>query len=440
MPARDDHLRMRAALFERQRDQLARMLAEVLPRNRFYADKFRRAGLERIDIRTPADLLRLPLTTKAELLAEQAEHPPYGRLLTYPPERYTRLNQTSGSKGVPLRWLDTAESWNWALDCWAQMFRMAGLTAADRLLFAFSFGPFLGFWTAFDAAQRLGCLCLPAGGMSSGARLRFLLDNQATVVLCTPTYALHLAQVAQEQGIRLGPETPGYAVRALIVAGEPGGSIPATRRRIEEAWHARVFDHSGMTEIGPLAIECEPAPAGLHVMEEHYLAEVLDPDTLQPATTGELVLTNLGRWGSPLIRYRTGDLVRLDPEPCVCGSIFMRLAGGILGRTDDMIAIRGNNFYPSALEGVIRRFAEVVEYRVEIDTSADLVELRVEIEPASGLASDHLADRVAAAIRDELLFRAEVRLVPPGSLPRFEMKAQRIQRKSPGNPILRGTS
>src|SRR5262249_28413563 len=143
--------------------------------------------------------------------------------------------QTSGTKGRPLRWLDTAESWSWALGCWEQIYRIAGVTAEDRLFFAFSFGPFLGFWTAFDAGERLGCLCLPSGGRSRAARLRLLLDNQATVVLCTPTYALRLAEVAQEHGIALARSTPGYAVRALIVAGEPGGSIPATRARIEQA-------------------------------------------------------------------------------------------------------------------------------------------------------------------------------------------------------------
>lgn len=417
----------RESLFDRQRERLNRMLAEVLPRHRFYRDKLG----DDVQIRDRHDLERLPLTTKDELVSEQAAHPPYGRLLTYGRERYTRLHQTSGSQGTPLRWLDTAESWNCALDCWAQMFRMIGVTSADRLLFAFSFGPFLGFWTAFESASRLGCLCFAAGGMSSGARLRMLLDNEATILLCTPTYALHLAQVAQEQGIRLDRTTPGYGIRALIVAGEPGGSIPATRQRLEAAWQARVFDHSGMTEIGPLAIECEPAPGGLHVMEEDYIAEVLEPDTLRPVVAGEigeLVLTNLGRWGSPLIRYRTADLVRVDPQPCRCGSDFMRLAGGILGRTDDMIAIRGNNFYPSALEEVVRRFAEVVEYRVEVDTSAALAELRVELE-AGPNAGPELPGRVAQAIRDELMFRAEVLMVPSGSLPRYEMKARRVSRR-----------
>jgi phenylacetate-CoA ligase len=423
MPAVDDAFRPRADLEQIQGKRLARMLDEVLTRNCFYAAKL---GKEAAGVRRVADLARLPLTTKAELLADQQAHPPYGTALTYPEVRYTRLHQTSGTHGVPLRWLDTPESWEWMLGCWTQIFQMAGVTAADRLFFPFSFGPFLGFWTAFDAAQRIGCLCLPAGGMSSGARLRMLLDNCATVVLCTPTYALHLAEVAREQGVTL-------EARCLIVAGEPGGSIPATRRRIEDAWHARVFDHSGLTEVGPVAIECPEHPGGLHLLEADYIAEAIDPATTAPmpeGQTGELVLTNLGRWGSPLIRYRTGDLVRIDPEPCRCGRTFRRLDGGILGRTDDMITVRGNNFYPAALEGVLRRFPEIVEYQVEVDTTAPLAALRIDVEPSTAHGrADHLADRVAEAIRDELLFRAEVTLVAPGSLPRFEMKARRVRKK-----------
>jgi phenylacetate-CoA ligase len=323
-----------------------------------------------------------------------------------------------------LRWLDTPASWQWMLDCWTQIYRIAGITAADRLFFAFSFGPFLGFWTAFEAGTRLGCLCLPAGGLSSFARLRMLIDNRATVVLCTPTYALHLAQVAREQGTDLRES----AVRKLIVAGEPGGSIPATRQRIEESWNARVFDHHGMTEVGPMTIECPEAPGGLHVLEEDYIVEVIEPSTTRPVPpgqVGELVVTNLHRWGSPVIRYRTGDLVKLDPRPCPCGRNFVRLDGGILGRTDDMVSIRGNNFYPGALDNVLRRFGEVVEYRVTVDATSALAELRIEIEPAAS-AAGALADRIAAAIRDELLFRADVTLVAPGTLPRFEMKAQRV--------------
>jgi phenylacetate-CoA ligase len=426
MVVRKDGFLDRPALAGLQGDRLRALLKEVLPHNRFYAGKFAAANLAPTSIQTPADLTRLPYTTKAELLADQECHPPYGQVLTYPLARYHRLHQTSGTSGRPLRWLDTPESWSRLLDCWDAYFDLAGLGAEERLFFPFSFGPFLGFWTAFDAAARRGYLCLPGGGMSSAARLRFLLDNQATVVLATPTYALRLAEVAQEEGIDLA----GSTVRALIVAGEPGGSIPATRDRIETAWGARVFDHCGLTEVGPMGIECRENPAGLHLLETEYLAEVIDPDHGQPVPpgqTGELIVTTLGRWGSPLLRYRTGDLVRIDPRPCPCGRSLMRLEGGILGRTDDMIHLRGNNLYPSALEAVIRRFPQVAEYRVEVDQSGPLAALRVEVEPAAAEAGMEIAEQVRRAIRDELLFRAEVLSVPPGSLPRFEMKARRVQ-------------
>ena len=399
-----------------QRERLDALLAEILPRNAFYAAKHAHAD------RT--DFARLPLITKADLLHDQADHPPYGTVLTYRRHRYSRLHQTSGTSGQPLRWLDTPESWSWMLGCWDQMFATIGLVPEDRLFFAFSFGPFLGFWTAFEAAARAGYFCLPAGGLSSGARLRLLLDNEATVLFCTPTYALRLAEVASEEKMDLATSP----VRAVVVAGEPGGSIAATRDRIEAAWGARVFDHSGMTEVGPMAIECPANPCGLHVLEDDYVAEVIDPATTQPVPAGqvgELVVTNLGRLGSPLIRYRTGDLVRVDPRPCPCGSQYLRLDGGILGRADDMIHLRGNNVYPGALEALLRRFPEVAEFRVEVDQSAALTALRVEVEPVNGDSRD-LGDRVERAIRDEFLFRAEVRVVPPGSLPRFEMKAKRF--------------
>ncbi len=422
-----DHLN-RPALSEHQRARWTELLREIIPANPFFTQKLISLGPDPNLNGTLPDLARFPFTSKAELSADQCAHPPYGHGLTYSIDRYVRYCQTSGTTSQPLRWLDTRESWGSLLDCWELIYRIVGVQPGDRLFFPFSFGPFLGFWTAFDAASRLGFLCLPGGGMSSAARLRFMLDNQATVVLSTPTYALRLAEVAREQGIDL----KNNPVRKLIVAGEPGGSIPATRARIESAWGARVFDHHGLTEVGPVGVECPENPAGIHILESEYITEVIDPGTLQPVSPGvigELVLTNLGRWGSPAIRYRTGDLVKIDPTPCPCGRTFIRLQGGILGRTDDMIHVRGNNLYPSALEAVIHRFPDVAEYRVEVDSSESLTVLRIELEPAPGSLASGLVQRVDRAIREELLFRAEVRMVPTGSLPRYEMKAQRFHRK-----------
>ncbi len=317
-------------------------------------------------------------------------------------------------------------------------------------MFPFSFGPFLGFWCGFESAVDLGNLCLPAGGMTTTARLRYLLDNAVTFVCCTPTYALRMVEVAATEGIDLRAS----AVRGLIVAGEPGGNIAATRARIESCWGGRVFDHVGMTEIGPWGFECLQSPGGVHVNECEFIAEVIDADTANPVPdggSGELVLTNLGRTGSPLIRYRTGDQVRLSRGRCPCGRWFSRVEGGILGRVDDMLVIRGNNVVPSAVEGIIREFDEVAEFSMELDEQGSMAELRIVLEPrtlasrgfqpARTSAQDKacgsqsvdlagLAEQLTNAIRDRLHFTPRVTLVKPGSLPRFEMKADRVVRRA----------
>ena len=301
-------LTSRADIEAHQVARLAPLVAEMWGRNRFWQAKW--AGLTPFEIRSLADLVRLPLTMKEELIADQERQSPYGTNLTEPREAYTRFHQTSGTKGTPLRWLDTPEGWEWMLGCWRQVYALAGVGRGDRVFFPFSFGPFLGFWTAFDAATSIGCLAIPGGGLSTGARLNLLFENEATVICCTPTYALHLAQAARDANMEIRARS---RVRTLIVAGEPGGSIPATRVRIEDAWHARVIDHTGLTEVGPLASEHRDRPGELDVFECDFLTEIRDPATLAPTADGEigeLIVTNLGRRARPLIRYRTGDLVR----------------------------------------------------------------------------------------------------------------------------------
>jgi phenylacetate-CoA ligase len=417
----------RDALRRRQLAALRAMLTEVLPGNRFYARKWSGAGLLADLPHLEAFFDRAPFTTRQELTDDQLSCPPYGSNLTYPLERYARFHQTSGTTGLPMRWLDTPESWSWMVDNWGRVLQISGVTRDDRILFAFSFGPFLGFWTAFEAGVRLGCLCIPGGGMGSAARLRVLLDNRVTVLCCTPTYALRLGEVAEQEGIDLAEG----AVRTILVAGEPGAGIPATRARIERAWPgACVRDHHGMTELGPVTFECPARQGVLHVMEDGFIPEVLEPggaSPVSPGERGELVLTNLGRTGSPLIRYRTGDLVRrAEEEQCACGHWDLALEGGILGRTDDMALVRGVNVYPSACEEVIRAFDGVAEYRVELLTGTAMAELRVQLEPAASCADPAaLAREVAAAFRNAFNLRVPVAAVPPGSLPRFELKARR---------------
>lgn len=416
----------RAAISASQLEQLRTLVAELFPGNKFYSQKFNAAGVT-FDIASLEDFSsRFPFTTKSELVEDQRVHPPFGTNLTYPLDRYLRFHQTSGTIGVPLRWLDTPESWDWMVENWMEIFRVAEVTREDRIFFAFSFGPFIGFWLAFEAAGRIGALCIPGGGMSSAARLRAILDNAATVLCCTPTYAIRLAEAIAEEKIDLRQSR----VKTLVVAGEPGGSVPAIRARIEQLWPgARVFDHHGMTEVGPVSYECPERPGVLHVMESGYYAEIVDPASNRPVPageTGELVLTTLGRIGSPLLRYRTGDLVRADPQPCCCGRADMALVGGILGRTDDMIVVRGVNIYPSAVDEIIRGTDNISEYQVQISTVRALTELRVNIEPRPQCGD--IAALVAALekkFQASFALRVPVVAVAPGALPRFEMKAKR---------------
>ncbi len=412
----------RPGLEQLQRRKLAGLLKSILPSNEFYRQK-----LEAIDFDPSQDpVSALPFTTRAELEQDQLAHPPYGSNLSFTMERYCRLHQTSGSGGRPLRWLDTPESWNWWKRCWGIIFSAAGIGPHDKLAFPFSFGPFVGFWGAFEAAASLGLFVIPAGGMATTARLKMILENQVTVICCTPTYAVRMVEVAAEEGIDIA----NSAVRAFIVAGEPGGHIPATRLRIESAWNARVFDHTGMTEIGPLGFECFENPADIHLAETECIAEVIDPVTTKPVPdgeAGELIITNLGRLGSPVIRYRTGDQVQLTRKQCACGRWSARMTGGILGRIDDMFIVRGNNVFPAAIEAVIRRFDEVAEYNIEVSQNGALAQVKLKLEPMpiviDGAA---LAERVGRALQSTLSFKAEVQLVAPGSLPRFEMKSKRF--------------
>lgn len=429
-----------------QWDKLRALLTAIAGHNAFYTEKLRGLDIE-IDEEIGGDIggrnllphgegldwfrSSVPFTYKRELIDDQSAHPPFGSNLTFPLTHYTRFSQTNGTTGQPLRWLDTPESWDWMCENWMQVFRAGGVKgssdqAPDRIFFAFSFGPFLGFWVAFDAAVRMGAIAIPGGGMRSAARLRTILDCGATALCCTPTYAIRLAETAAEEGIDLS----GSKIRRVMVAGEPGGSIRATQARIEELWRgARVVDHHGMTEVGPVSYGCPVRERVLHVIESSYIAEVIDPVTCEPARRGELVLTNLGRTGSPLIRYRTGDIVERGIDlgaagQCACGTFDMALEGGILARTDDMVVVRGVNLYPSAIEEILRSCRGVAEYRVEIRVDRGLAELSIQAEPASDNDAG-LVHRLELALRNALGLRVPVSAAARGSLPRFEMKAQR---------------
>jgi phenylacetate-CoA ligase len=398
-----------------QAHQLLRLnglLAAILPANQFYREKLAGAVQPLQQLEQLADW---PLTTKEELTT-------HGKLLpanlTWDIDRYVRYHQTSGTRGRPLSVCDTAEDWAWWIASWQYVLDAAEVTASDRVLLAFSFGPFIGFWSAYDALVARGAMVIPGGGMNTLARLDLIGRTGATALFCTPTYALHLVEVAAANQINLSR----LGIQKIVVAGEPGGSVPAIRATIEAAWGARVTDHSGASEVGPWGYG-DRRQRGLHVLESEFIAEFLSVETGQPATAGELshlVLTSLGRPGMPILRYRTGDLVR-PTWPEQESNRFVLLEGGVLGRADDMMVIRGVNVFPSALEQILRSFPEVAEYRFIARKRGAMDELVIEVE-------DRLQEpaRIAEELQLRLGFKVEVRLVPAMSLPRFEGKGSRF--------------
>jgi len=406
-----------------QLERLGAGIDALLGSNRFYEPRVH-------PVRNWDDFERLPLTTKDEITADQQANPPFGTNLTFTIDRYSRLHQTSGTSGTtPLRWLDTPESWDWWIRIWADhIYQSAGVEPHDRVFFAFSFGPFIGFWSAFSGAERLGALVIPGGAMTTEQRLRTMLELRATVLCSTPTYAIRMAEAAQAAGIDLAASD----IRITVHAGEAGASVPATRDLIERSFGARCLDHTGMTELGPTGVSCA-ARDGVHLIESEFIFEVRDdagavhslPET--GTIAGELVATNLGRWGSPLIRYRTGDRVEVTRAACECGSPFAKMVGGIRGRVDDMFTVRGVNLYPSQVEDLVRRHPVIGEFCIEVRSVRGMEEVTILCE-SQGDDGETAVSRLANDLRLALGARIECRLVAAGSLPRSDLKSRRLRR------------
>jgi phenylacetate-CoA ligase len=391
------------------------------------------AGVKPKDIRGFDDLHRLPFTTRDAWMDCQAEKPPYGDLLAAPPDSAIRYHTTSGTSGrTPLRVLDGRADWKWIAECWCYGFHGFGIRPGDRVFFAFSYGTFIGFWGAHYAAEKMGCLVLPSGNMNTPQRVHLIDELQATVVCATPTYALRLAQ----EGVSLGIDLAAGSVKRLILSGEPAGSIPATKKMIEKQWGAKAADTAGMTEIGTIMMfECERQPGGTHIIEDHFIEEVIDPVSGEPVDygeRGERVVTSFGRGMIPLIRYRTRDLVIKAPaSKCSCGRTWDLYDGGIRGRVDDMLLVRGTNVYPRAVEAIVREYPAVDEFQIHLFT-ADGIRDEIEVLCEVRKGYEGQWENIARRLRDDLSSHNEglafhVDRVEPQSLPRFELKAKRVR-------------
>jgi phenylacetate-CoA ligase len=394
--------------------------------------RLKKAGVTSEKIRTLDDLRRIPFMTRDDWMQAQLEDPPFGTLLAAPREAAVRYHLTSGTTGrTPIRVLDGLKDWEWIAECWCYGFWGFGVRPKDIVFFAFSYGTFVGFWGAHYACEKIGCLVLPGGNMTTEARVKQIFDLQATVVCSTPTYALRMAQEARTLGIDL----QGGPVTRIILSGEPAGSIPATKSLIEQQWGAMAGDTAGMTELGTIMMfECEHQPGGAHVIEDHYIEEVIDPQTDRPLPHGEMgerVVTSFGRGFIPLLRYRSRDyVVKVPGSNCGCGRTFDLYDGGIRGRVDDMKLVRGTNVYPRAIEAIVREHKEIDEFQIHLWTAEgirDEIEVLVEL-PAKPAHAAELLDKLASdlALAHEGL-RIDVKEVAAGTLPRFELKAKRIK-------------
>jgi len=391
--------------------------------NPFYRKKLEDAGFTNFeDLSLQEFRQRCPFTTKEDIASDHRSSPPFGTNLGKPIELYSRVSRTSGTAGERIMWPDTQSGWNSMLDAWQEIYRMSGVDSKrDRLYFAFSFGPFIGFWTAYEAAAKMGCMVFPGGASRTNERVDDIASTRASVLCCTPTYAQRLGQAMLDSG-------KAHGINKVIVAGEPGGSVKEVRDRISSLWNnAVVFDHHGMTEVGPVSGQPPGMPGDLCLLRGFHYGEVLDCESgeeVMEGERGELVLTTLRRDDSPVLRYRTGDLVCKKYYE-IEGEQVLGFKGGILGRIDDMVVVRGVNIYPAAVDAVLCRFSEVENYRVVITSEREMHEVTVLVELGGVGAVESVVNEIGNSLRNTFALRLPVEVVSPGSLPINEFKAKR---------------
>ena len=414
--------------------RLKAVLEHAYAHSPFYRRKLDQAGVRPGDIGSLEEFKRkVPLMDKDEFILLQEERPNYGDTLAVPPDFIAHHCETSGTTGIPLRIPYTDYDAERYGEGWACAFWALGVRPQDSFYFAFGFGPFAGFWSAYWGVRRLGGTFYPGGGQNSEGHIRMIQRLKPTVLVSTPTYALHLAEVARGMGI----DPASLSVRYTFHAGEPGPcAIPAMRRQLEEAWGASSGELYGVAELHAFGPGC-PTREGVHVDESGCFAWSRDPQTgeeVPEGSVGENILTTYVNNAQPLINYRTHDLVRRYNH-CSCGRTWAFLKGVVLGRTDFMATIRGTNVYQAAVENVIGLVEDLSShYELVLTRVSGLDRMCVRAEPLAEVPPERYAEmarRIGQRIHEALKVRLEVELIPPGSLPRYELKTRRIVDQRP---------
>jgi phenylacetate-CoA ligase len=415
-----------------QLKKFKRLFDWVYDHSKLHRGLYDTAGIRPEDIRTFEDIRSVPTVEKSMMRDIQCKDPfPYGDALCVPLEEVVEFHQTSGSTGQPVYQADSWQDWDWFFEAWAYILWAQGYRPVDRVFIPFGYNVFIAFWGGHYAAEKIGCEVVPGGVLDTKARILKIQELKATAMMATPTYVLGMADTARNS---LDIDPASLTINKITCAGEPGASIPSTKKRMEEAWGAKVYDHAGATEIGAWSYECEAQPWGMHANEGLFLVEIEDVETgefiEEPGRSGKMIITALDRFAQPCIRFDSKDLIEWAAEPCACGRTFRIIKGGVLGRADDITKVKGVLLAPTAIEEVVRGMDSLGdEYEVVVDKVGyiDRITLKVELLPEMGTQ----LETIEAQLKDQLRLKTNLgyrlEFHEYGSLPRYNVKAKRFK-------------
>ncbi|MBW1675226.1 MAG: phenylacetate--CoA ligase family protein [Deltaproteobacteria bacterium] len=416
-----------------QLKKFRRILEWAYKNSPFYCRLYQDAGLEPGDIKRFEDIQRVPKIEKGMMREVQQRTPfPYGDMLSVPLEQVTAFRQTSGTTGTPVYQAETWQDWEWWSESWCYILYAQGYRDIDRVFIPFGYNIFVAFWAGHYAAEKLGCEVVPGGVLDTQARILKMQELRCTAFMATPTYVLGMADAARNK-LGIDP-AKDLNIQKITCAGEPGASIPTTKKRMEAAWGAKVYDHIGATEIGAWSYECTEQPGGLHVNQALFLVEIEDIETgeiiTDPGKEGKMIITALDRIAKPCIKFDSKDVIRWADYECDCGRTFRLIDGGVVGRADDITKVKGVLLAPTAIEEVVRSISELGdEYEVVVSKRGDVdnILLKIEILPGKEGEQKSILFRLKDQLRVKTNLGYQIEVHPFGSLPRYEVKAKRFK-------------
>jgi phenylacetate-CoA ligase len=417
-----------------QLKKFKRLFEWAYDHSKFHRGLYDKAGIRPEDIQTFEDIRSVPTVEKSMMRDIQGKDPfPYGDALCVPLEEVTIFRQTSGTTGQPVYQPDTWQDWEWWTECWSYILWAQGYRPRDRVFIPFGYNIFVAFWAGHYAAEKIGCEVIPGGVLDTKARILKIQELQATAMMGTPTYVLGMAETART---KMDIDPSQLTINKITCAGECGASIPSTKKRLEDAWNAKVYDHAGATEIGAWSFECAEQPGGMHVNEALFLVEIEDVETgeiiEEPGRRGKMIITALDRQAQPCVRFDSKDVIEWAAAPCACGRTARLIAGGVVGRADDITKVKGVLLAPSAIEEVVRSVDGLGdEYEVIVDKDGDAERIQLKVEVLDDAQDQDQCRLIESELADQLRLKTNLRydieICGCETLPRYEVKAKRFK-------------